>query len=141
MLSMFFISLCYIALYENALNQTGNDTHLSYARCSPSYLGVRLCGQHISCKPMEETENVANVSLARLTQGDMVCVCCMALCENTLNQTGNYTHLSYARCTPRYLGVGVCGKYISCKPTEETENVANVSLAVSREETWFVYAA
>ena len=68
-----------MALYENALNQTGNDTHLSYARCSPRYLGVSLCGKYISCKPMEETEIVANVSLARLPQRDMVCLCCMPI--------------------------------------------------------------
>ena len=118
-----------MALYENALNQTGYDTHLSYARCSPRYLGVGLCGKYISCKPMEETENVPNVSLARLPQGDVVYLCCMPLCENNLNQTGSNSHLSYDRCSLRHLGVGLSGQNIWWKSMEETENSANLSRA------------
>ena len=127
---MFFISLCFMALLENALNQTGNDTHPSYARCSPRYLGVSLCGKYISCKPMEETEIVATVSLARLPQRDMVCLCWMPLCENTLNQTGNITHLSCARFPLGYLDWSLGGQSKCGKPMEQTENIANLSRRV-----------
>ena len=78
MLSTFFISLCFLALYGNALNnsfarvpqrevvclcsmtlcenvlyQTGNNTHHSSARCSLRHLGAGLCGESFCWKPME----------------------------------------------------------------------------------------
>jgi len=122
--NVFYIFMLY------ALNQTGNDTHFFYARCSPRYLGVSLCGKYVSCKPMEETEIDANVSLARLPQRDMVGLCCMPLSENTLNQTGNITHLSSARFPLGYLdwSLGRQSKY--GKPMEQTENIANLSRRV-----------
>ena len=120
MLSTFFSSLCFIALYGNALKQPGNATHLSFACCSPRHLGVSLRGESFCCKPIEETQNVANLSLARVPQRDMVCFCCLALCEKALNQAGNATHLSHARCSLRHLGVSLCGESICWKPMEET---------------------
>ena len=108
MISTFFSFLCFIALYWNALKQPGNATHLSNARCSLRHLGLSLCGQSFYCKSFEETQNVANLSLARVPQRDMVCFCCLALCENALNQTGNPSPLSNARCSLRHLGLSLC---------------------------------
>ena len=75
----------------------GNITPHSNARCSLRHLGLSLCGQSFYCKSFEETHNVTNLSLARVPQRDMVCFCCLALCEKALNQTGNATRLSHAR--------------------------------------------
>ena len=109
-----------MALYGSALNKSGNITPHSRPRCSLRHLGVSFCGESICCKSIEETQIVANLPLARVPQRDMVCFCCLALWEKALNQTGNATHLSHARCSLRYLGVGLCGEPICCKPMEET---------------------
>ena len=92
---------------------------------------------------MEETENVANLSRARLHQGDMVCFCCMALCENTLNQKGNNTHLSCTRCSRRPLCASLCEEskwwyrmlsmrlcWQSMMLTEKLPNLSQASLGV-----------
>ena len=92
-----FLSLCFMALYENALNQTGNDTHLSYARCSPRYLGV-----------------------ARVPQRHLECFCCMGLSGNTLKQTENITHLSCDRLPLGHLGVSLCGQSKCGKSMKQT---------------------
>ena len=126
MLSMFFICLCFLALYGNAVNQTRNNTHFTCAYCSlghqgsQRHLGVSLYGQSICSKLMEETEYVTNLSCGRLPQRDMVCFCCIALCENTLNQTGNNTNVSCTRCSLGHLAVSLCCESTCWKALKET---------------------
>ena len=130
---MFFLCLCFMAFYGNALkntmSQTWYYTRLSRTRCSRRTLCVSLGEEPICWKAMEETENVANISSGCLHQRDMVCFCCMALCENTQNQTGNNTHLSCARCSLRPLCVSLIGESICWKSMKEIENGANLSPA------------
>ena len=68
----------------------------------------------------EKIENVANHSLVRVPQREMVFFSCIALCNITLKQIGNNTYPSRAL---RHLGGGLCGESICWKPIEETENV------------------
>ena len=129
---MFFICLSFMAFYGSALNQPGNITPHSNARCSVRHLGLGLGGKNFCSNLMEKIENVVNPSLVRVPQRGMVYFSCIALCENTLKQIGNNTHPSRALrhlggSFPRYsllhLGGSLCGESICWKPLEETGNV------------------
>ena len=150
---MFFICLSFIALYGSALNKSGNITPHSHARCSLRHLGLGLGGQTFCSSPMGKIENVADPSLLRVPQQGRVYFSYIALCENTLkqignntnpsralrhvggglyesalNQAGNITPLSHARCSLRHLGLGLGGQTLCSNPMENIENVANPSL-------------
>ena len=116
MVSMFFICLCLMALCGNTLNQTGNITHLSCACFTLGYLDWSLCGQ----KPLEQTENIANLYRARVPQRHLECFCCLGLSGNTLKQTENITHLSYPQLPLVYLGMSLRGESKCGKPMEQT---------------------
>ena len=148
----------------SALNQPGNITPHSNARCSIRHLGLGLGGQNFRYNLMEKIVNVANPSPVRVPQRGMVYFSRIALCENTqkqignnthpsralrhlgaslywspLNQPGNITPHSNARCSLRHLGLGLGGQTFCSNPMEKIENVANPSLVrvPQREMVYF----
>ena len=134
MLSKFFLCLSFV-VYGIALNQAGNITPHSNARCSIRHLGIGLGGQNFRSNLTEKIVKFANPSPVRAPQRGMVYFSCIALCENTLkqnrsnaqpsralrrlggslywsplNQPGNINPHSYAHCSIRHLGVGLGGQ-------------------------------
>ena len=134
MLSKFFLCLSFV-VYGIALNQAGNITPHSNARCSIRHLGMGLGGQNFRSNLTEKIVKFANPSPVRAPQRGMVYFSCAALCENTLkqnrsntqpsralrrlggslywsplNQPGNINPHSYAHCSIRHLGVGLGGQ-------------------------------
>ena len=120
---MFFISLCFMALY-------GIMTPHSNARCH-RHTVMGLGAKYICSNSMQMIENAANLSCdfanitrPRLPERDMVCLCCMHLYGSVLNQAGNITPHSNARCF-RLLSVGLGWLTFCSNPMENIENPAN----------------
>ena len=151
MLSKFFLCLSFV-VYGIALNQAGNITPHSNARCSSRHLGMGLGGQNFRSNLTEKIVKFANPSPVRAPQRGMVYFSCIALCENTLkqsrsntqpsravrslgeslywsplNQPGNITPHSNARCSIRHLGMGLGGQNFRSNLTEMIVKFANPS--------------
>ena len=122
---MFFISLCSMALYGNALKHIGNNTHLSCACFLLRHLGVSLFGDSKCWKSMNETE-CRQPFLCPSPQRDLLCFCCIASCRSTMKQKGK--NPPFLRPFPsttsgrEFLWGNPIGKSM-----RQTENFANLS--------------
>ena len=134
MLSKFFLCLSFV-VYGIALNQAGNITPHSNARCSIRHLGMGLGGQNFRSNLTEKIVKFANPSPVRAPQRGVLHFfstgwsydilekfCRISMLSKfflrlgcvvygiPLNQPGNITPHSYARSSTRHLGVGLGGK-------------------------------
>ena len=114
MLSKFFLCLSFV-VYGIALNQAGNITPHSNARCSIRHLGMGLGGQNFCSNLMDNTANVANPSLVRVPQRK-------------------------ARCSLRHLGVGFSGQYIGEKLWRRQRILTTFLVPMSLNDTWYICA-
>ena len=103
-----FKCLSFMALYGSAINQPGNITPHSRARCSLVHLGVGLGWQTFCSSPVEKI--------------------------SALNQSGNITPHSNARCSIRHLGLGLGGQNFRYNLMEKIVNVANPSLVRIKQQ-------
>ena len=126
---MFFIPLCFMAFYDSITPHSN--------ACCHRHMGMGLGAQYFCSNSMEMIENAANLSCdfanitrPRLPERDMVCLCCMELYGSALNQAGNITPHSNARCF-RLLSIGLGWLNFCSNPIESA--FANLSRPRLRE--------
>ena len=132
---MFFKCLSFMALNWSALNQPGNITSHSRARCSLGHLGVGLGWQTFCSRPVEKISALRNNthhSRALRHVGG-------SLYGSALNQLGNITTHSYARCSLRPLGVGLGGLNFFVPTLWRRQRMSPTLLSsVFPNERWFI---